>query len=63
MLEGKLYGYSLALEILLLPVGFQKNKTLQPFFHVSYKTQLYLTSVSPPPGGTPGAYKQQTGSG
>ena len=36
----------------------KKNKTLQPFFHVSYKTQLYSTSVSPPRGGS--AWRLQT---
>ena len=35
-----------------------KNKTLQPFFHVSYKTQLYSTSVIPPCGGN--AWRLQT---
>ena len=35
-----------------------KNKALQPFFYVSYQTQLYLTGVSPPRAGS--AWRLQT---
>ena len=64
MLEGKLYGYSLALGILLIPVRFKKKKKHYSHFSIFLIKFNFIRLVSVlHMEVAPGAYKQQTGSG